>query len=86
MQNKLVISTCQGDLPPSTQIDVQASGIPDAMTGALADLIEEEEAGSSAMPSLGAALLLSGLEAANAGLASLSTSIRELQPCARSAN
>ena len=56
------------------------------MTGALADLIEEEEAGSSAMPSLSAALLLSGLEAANADLASLSASIRELQPYARSAN
>ena len=52
------------------------------MTGALAYLIEEEEAGSSAMLSLGAALLLSGREAANAVLASLSTRIREVQPWA----
>ncbi len=56
------------------------------MTGALAGLMEKEEAGSSAMPSLGAALLLSGREAANAGLASLSTSIRELLPWARPDN
>ncbi len=56
------------------------------MTGALADLKEEEDAGSIAMPSLGAALLLSSREAANAGLASLSTSIRELQPWARPAS
>ena len=79
------MSTCQY-LPPSTQIDVQASGIPDVMIGALADLKEEKDAGSSAMPSLGAALLLSGREAANAGLASLSTSIREPQPWARPAS
>ena len=52
------------------------------MTGALADLKEEEDAGSSAMPSLGVALLLSCREAANVGLASLSTSVRELQPWA----
>ena len=56
------------------------------MTGALADLTEVEEAGSSAMLSLGAALRLSGREAANAGLASLSTSIRELLPWARPDN
>ena len=64
VQNKLLITTCQGDLLISaaklTQIDVKASGIPDAMTGALADLIEEEVAGSSAMPLLGPALRLSG--------------------------
>ena len=56
------------------------------MTGALADLIEEEEAGSSAMLSLGAALRLSGREAANAVLASLSTRSREVQPWAQPAS
>ncbi len=56
------------------------------MTGALADLIEEEEAGSSAMLSHGAALRLSGREAANAVLASLSTRIREVQPWAHPAS
>ncbi|MBQ86980.1 MAG: hypothetical protein CMQ16_11315 [Gammaproteobacteria bacterium] len=38
-----------------TQINVQASGIPNAMTGILADLIGGEVAGGSAMLSLGAA-------------------------------
>ena len=52
------------------------------MTGALADLTEVEEAGSSAMLSLGAALRLSGREAANVVLASWSTRIREVQPWA----
>ena len=58
-----MIASCQGDLPVSaaklSQIDVQASGIPDAKTGALADLIEEEVAGGNAMLSLGASLRLS---------------------------
>lgn len=56
------------------------------MTGTLADLIEEEEAGSSAMLSLGAVLRLIGREAANAVLASLSTRIREVQPWAHPAS
>ena len=41
------METCRY-LPPSTQTAVKASGIPGAMTGALADLMEKEEAGSSA--------------------------------------
>ena len=40
-----MIASCKGDLPVSvaklSQLYVQASGIPDAMTGALADPIEE---------------------------------------------
>ena len=58
-----MIASCKGDLPVSvaklSQLFVQASGIPDAMTGALADPIEEEVAGGNAMLSLGAALRLS---------------------------
>ena len=57
-----MIASCQGDLPVSaaklSQSDVRASSIRDAMTGALADLTEEEVAGG-AMLSLGAALSLS---------------------------
>ena len=56
------------------------------MNGALADLTEVEEAGSSAMLSLGAALRLSGREAANVVLVSWSTRIREVQPWAHPAS
>ena len=58
-----MIARCKGDLPVSvaklSQLFVQASGIPDAMTGALADPIEEEVAGGNDRLSLGAALWLS---------------------------
>ena len=58
-----MVASCKGDLPVSAAklslSDVRASSIRDAMTGALADLIEEEVAGGNAMLSLGAALRLS---------------------------
>ena len=63
VQHKLVTAGYQGELPVSaaklSRIGVQAGGIPGAMTGALADLIEEEVAGGTPLPSLGAALRLS---------------------------
>ncbi|MEC8331343.1 MAG: AAA family ATPase [Pseudomonadota bacterium] len=63
VQHKLVTAGYQGELPVSaaklSRIGVEAGGIPGAMTGALADLIEEEVAGGTPLPSLGAALLLS---------------------------
>jgi hypothetical protein len=63
VQHKLVTAGYQGELPiPAaklSRIGVQAGGIPGAMTGALADLIEEEVAGGTPLPSLGAALRLS---------------------------
>ena len=53
-----MLASCQGDLPVSaaklSQIDVQASGIPDAMTGALADLMEEDVAGGNSITWRGA--------------------------------
>ena len=59
VQHKLVTAGYQGELPVSaaklSRIGVQAGGIP----GALADLIEEEVAGGTPLPSLGAALRLS---------------------------
>ena len=63
VQHKLVTAGYQGELPVSaaklSRIEVQAGGIPGAMTDALADLIEEEVAGGTPLPSLGAALRLS---------------------------
>ena len=63
VQHKLVTAGYQGELPVSaaklSRIDVQAGGIPGAMTDAIADLIEEEVAGGTPLPSLGAALRLS---------------------------
>ena len=59
VQHKLVAAGYQGELSVSaaklSRIGVQAGGIP----GALADLIEEEVAGGTPLPSLGAALRLS---------------------------
>ena len=59
VQHKLVTAGYQGELSVSaaklSRIGVQAGGIP----GALADLIEEEVAGGTPLPSLGAALRLS---------------------------
>ena len=63
VQHKLVTAGYQGELSVSaaklSRIGVQAGGIPGAMTGALADLIEEVVAGGTPLPSLGAALRLS---------------------------
>ena len=63
VQHKLVAAGYKGELPVSaaklSRIDVQAGGIPGAMTDALADLIEEEVASGTPLPSLGAALRLS---------------------------
>ena len=63
VQHKLVAAGYKGELPVSaaklSRIEVQAGGIPGAMTDALADLIEEEVAGGTPLPSLGAALRLS---------------------------